>query len=82
MVGLLPSATTCKPCATTAAASADAGDAESSAGACLYVSAREAKGCLRDVPASCSSSSRYLRTVASRYFRVGPKDVWCRTEDV
>lgn len=48
-IGLVPSATTCRPCATAIAASADG---EDSATLCLYVSAREAEGYLEDVPSS------------------------------
>jgi hypothetical protein len=84
MVGLVPSATTCKPCATAAASSADAGDAEdveSSAGACPHVSAYGMEGCLQEAPLSCSSSSGSQEAVALRFLRVAPKSVWCRTED-
>jgi hypothetical protein len=64
-VGLAPSATTCKPCATAAAGPADAEDAEGSAGVCLRVSAHKTEGCLGDVPLSCPSSQSQ-RVVASR----------------
>jgi hypothetical protein len=83
MVGLVPSATTCKPCATTAAASVDTGDAEdveSSAGACPHISAYGTEGCLQEAPLSCSSSSGSQEAVASHFLRVAPKGV-CRTEN-
>jgi hypothetical protein len=79
-VGLAPSATTCKPCATGAAGPADAEDAEGSAGVCLCVSAHETEGCPGDVPSSCSSSQSQ-RVVASRCLRSGPTGAWCRAED-
>ena len=79
-VGLAPSATTCKPCATAAAGPADAEDAGSSAGVYPCESAHKKEGRLGSVPLSCSSSESQ-RIVASRCLRSGPTGAWCRTED-
>jgi hypothetical protein len=68
MTGLVPSHTTCKPCAAVAAGSADPVDAEdSSAGTCLSVSPYKMQRGLEDIPSPCPSSNGSQGAVASRY---------------
>jgi hypothetical protein len=71
MTGLVPSHTTCTPCAAVAAGSDNPEDTEdSSAGACLGVRPYEMQRDLEDIPSLCSSSSGSQGAVASRYLRL------------
>jgi hypothetical protein len=70
-IGLVPSHTTCTPCAAVAAGSDNPEDTEdSSAGACLGVRPYEMQRDLEDIPSLCSSSSGSQGAVASRYLRL------------
>ena len=70
-IRLVPSHTTCKPCAAVAASSANPKDTEdSSAGAYLGVRPYEMQRDLEDIPSLCSSSSGSKGAVASRYLRL------------
>jgi hypothetical protein len=71
MTGLVPSHTTCKPCAAVAVGSADPEDTEdSSAGTCLGIRLYNMKRGLGDIPSPCSSSNGSQGAVASHYLRL------------